>query len=299
VISESRIHAPHTPVSVLVDDLFVPSTERFPADRPLTSSDANLMRICGAQTIALAAADAVGTLTDEDAKELSALLLQLPVIRVRYSVSLPQQHPDSHRHCDGDHAVSHTCANRLDAISSTNSLNGKEDLSLIESDTHDVHWHTKRLLYIGSCHEANIAALEWLLKEVLPILRDMMQQKMLEYNKRYIRLEQEGKKAHAGDFEALLDSDDTRVNQFHEDDKGSKSHSNQKNDMQKERKKNSRLEMEAQPDWEFAVVGSVSPGICNLNVCESGICEVRTGFRFVLHVCVCMYVWLYFSCALV
>ena len=75
---------PHVPVIILVDDMFVPFPYSY--NGTVDAASTALVGICGAQTIALAASDGVGTLTGEDAHELGALLptSAVPILWTRY-----------------------------------------------------------------------------------------------------------------------------------------------------------------------------------------------------------------------
>lgn len=99
--------------------------------------------MCGAQILAFAGADAIGTLTEEDAEVLAAYLPPdgVPITRVRYTTSSRDQPalPARARRSSG-------------SGSSEGGVGGG------------------RLVYVGSCHEANTAALAWLIEDVLPHL---------------------------------------------------------------------------------------------------------------------------------
>ncbi len=235
------------------------------------------MRVCGAQMIALAAADAVGVLTDEDAKELSALLLHVPVSRVRYSASLSQpQYLNSQGHCENK---GHACLKGLDtdAASSYNKLDNAKDLNLHDHNRRhsEIRAKRRRLLYVGSCHAANIGTLRWLLQDVMPELLDLLQLKMLQSNKKNLAQEPEGGREYgSGVLDTLLMSK-KKVDSCESCDEFEKQEPEylQESDIGMGSVQQSRLEIEAKELLEFAVVGSISPSICSMNVCEGGLCS--------------------------
>jgi hypothetical protein len=102
--------------------------------------------VCGAQTLAFAGADAIGTLTGEDAEALAAYLPPggVPVTRVRYTTS-----------SRGESALS---TRGPDSVAGVGAGEGEGG----------------RLVYVGSCHEANTAALTWLIDSVLPHIEKLL-----------------------------------------------------------------------------------------------------------------------------
>ena len=100
--------------------------------------------------LAFAGADAIGTLTGEDAEALAAYLPPggVPVTRVRYTTS-----------------------SRNEPVLPTRGRGSVEDVGAGEGEGEG---EGGRLLYVGSCHEANTAALTWLIDSVLPHIKKQL-----------------------------------------------------------------------------------------------------------------------------